>query len=218
MRFSLRGAGLSTALAVVGVLACAGASAADLQITGDQAAWQELHAAFDKLLALPSFKMRYQGTTSQGNATWTWEVMPDRSHAKLVLDSGNGEEDVTVGGQSRHRFMAAGGGEGPWNCGPGPLTMDPAAFADFSHGFQGTLIMSRGPATLIDNVPMSAYVAAAASTNNAVLTKTTVYVASTTGLPRRSQSIGSTRGETGQSTTDFYDFNVPVTISLPPCQ
>ncbi len=208
---------LSAALAAIAILACARASQANLQITGDQAAWQELNAAFQKLLALPAFKMKIQTVTPQGNGTLTWEVLPDRSHATFLLDAGLGEEDITVAGQSRHRLTTANGAT-DWDCGPGMLPTDPTEIANFTQGLQGTINISRGPATTIDNVPMHTYVAVTTAADGNVMTNTTIDVASTTGLPRRAMSTGSASGQTGQVTIDYYDFGVPITISLPACQ
>jgi hypothetical protein len=42
-------------------------------------------------------------------------------------------------------------------------------------------------------------------------TKDTIYVGSQTGLPKR-----VIRGDGGQ-TIDYYDYGVPVAITLPPC-
>jgi len=207
---------LSTALAAVAVFACASASVADLKVTGDQVAWQELTAAFQKLAALSSYKMKIETVSPQGNGTMAWEVLPDRSHATFLLDIGVGEEDITVAGQSRHRLTTS-NVPGDWQCGPGILPTDPAAVLDFERGFQGTVSVSRGPNTTIDNVPMRAYVTATTSADNSVTADTTIYVAATTGLPRRAISGGSAAGQSGQATIDYYDFGVPVTISLPPC-
>ncbi len=95
---------------------------------------------------------------------------------------------------------------------------DPSDIADFAKGLQGTINIARGADTTIASAPVHAYVTQTDTTNSSVSETTTVYVASDTGLPQRAVSGGSVSGQTGQATIDYYDFGVPITISLPACE
>ncbi len=66
----------------------------------------------------------------------------------------------------------------------------------------------RKPDTVIDGTPVHAYGDPSG--------KATLYVGAQTGLPRR---LVDTDRETGKTSSgDFYDYGVPIAITMPPCK
>jgi hypothetical protein len=122
-------------------------------------------------------------------------------------------ESVQVGKDIRIRT----GGSGPWQCtgqpSPPPMT-DPKQMS-------GEVEVARGPAAAIDGVPTRNYTytwqnsraAAPAGVPNMSVT-TRLFVADASGLPKRAQILNSNN----QVETQFdYEYDVPITITLPAC-
>ncbi len=182
---------------------------AEVTVKGDQAAWAEIGAAYKKLNALSGYRMKISG--GQGAQEIVVEVAPPGStHAVIRMDSGT-METVNVNGETRFR-MNVQGAPGGWQCRtatpPMPAPRDPTSV-------QGAVEVSRGPDTTVEGTPVHTYIYT--SVTNAqgqdVTTKTTLYVGTQTGLPRR--VVTGTAG--GASTIDYYDYGAKIAITLPPC-
>jgi hypothetical protein len=92
-----------------------------------------------------------------------------------------------------------------------PRLSDPTAF-------QGTVDIARAPDAAIDGQPMRVYLytmqgAAGGSMGGAAGVKTTLYVGSDNGLPRR-VVLATARGD---QALDYYDYGAAIQITLPPC-
>lgn len=197
------------ALATVVVAGLAGAASAELTVKGDTAAWQEVLAAYGKLNALPGYRMKISMAPGQ---TMVIEVAPGASAMHSTMQSQNGGmEMIVVGDQSRYRITASGAPPG-WQCRGVPRMPRPG---DLTSAVQGTVDVARGPDGAIDGQPMRVYVytVQAGAGGQSATVKTTLYVASENGLPRR--AVMETPG--GEQTLDYYDYGAPIQITLPPC-
>jgi|GEM_PF-921553 len=195
-------------LALTLVAGLVGPASAELTVKGDEAAWREVTAAFGKLNTLPGYRMKM---TLAAGQTMIIEVAQagNAMHSTMQSQSG-GMEMVRIGDQSRYRLSTPGAPAG-WMCQgipPMPRANDPTAV-------QGTVDVARAPDSAIDGQAMRVYVytieASAAGQSGTV--KTTLYVGSGNGLPRR--ALVATQG--GEYPIDYYDYGAPIQITLPPC-
>jgi hypothetical protein len=198
------------AAVLLGALSCATAlltgtacpASADLTVTGDGAAWNEVIAAYGKLNALPGYRIK---TAVPGGGTMVLEMVPATPAMHTVIQTPNGNaEMIAVSGQTRMRTTMPGAPAG-WQCAGAPPMppLDPKSF-------QGTVNVARAPDTSIDGQAMHVYVySAGMSPGAAGPGKTTLYVGAANGLPRRAVI--------GDQTMDFYDYGAPIQITLPPC-
>lgn len=195
-------------IAVALIAGFAGAASADLTVKGDEAAWREVTAALGKLNALPGYRMKM---VMPGGQTMVIEVAQGGNALRsTVQGQGAGMEMIKVGDQSRYRMTGTGAPAG-WQCQgipPIPRANDPATM-------QGTVDVARGPDSAIDGQAMHVYLytieASAAGQPGTV--KTTLYVGTGNGLPRR---VIIAAGGTEQ-TADYYDYGASIQIALPPC-
>ncbi len=202
--------GLWTAVAVLGILLVSPAGArAELTVKGDQAAWAELSAAYKKLQGLSGYRMKH--STGQAGQEVVTEIVPPASSRTTIPVAGGSMETVTVNGQTRSR-MNAPGAPGAWQCPGTPPVEIPR---DPAEGAQGTVEVSRGPDTAIEGTPVRTYITNATfpALGQNVASKTTIYVDTRTGLPRR--AVTSFAGI--EATLDFYDYGAKIEITLPPC-
>lgn len=173
-------------------------------VQGDPAARAEIDAAFQRLKALPSYRMK--ATSSKDGATSLYEfVHPDKSHV-TVRSSQYVYEVFTVGKQSSSRMTAPGQPAG-WQC--APLSAPVLGLFGNIDQFQkdlDTTPVARKPDTVVEGMPVHAY---AEGTG-------TLYVGVRTGLPRRIVDTDKENG--GTITVDFYDYGAKITIVLPACQ
>ncbi|HKX19871.1 MAG TPA: hypothetical protein VJT33_17855 [bacterium] len=185
-------------------------ASADLTVKGDAAAWREVVAAYQKLSALPGYRMR----TTMPQGSMVVEVAPaGKAMHSTVESSSGGAEFIIVGGQSRMRITAAGAPAG-WRCMNVPRmpnVSDPTAI-------QGTVDVARAPDAAIDGQPMHVYLYTIESSAGGAMAaagpvKTTLYVGSDNGLPRR-VAVATTRGD---QALDYYDYGAAIQITLPPC-
>jgi hypothetical protein len=199
-----------TALALCLVTGLAGPASADLTVKGDAAAWREVVAAYGKLTGLSGYRIR----TAMAQGSMVVEVAPASGAMHSTMQTPNGDaEFVVVGGQSRMRMTMQGAPAG-WRCvsvPQMPRLSDPTAF-------QGTVDIARAPDAAIDGQPMHVYVytmqgAAGGPMAAAGDVKTTLYVGSDNGLPRR-VVLATTRGD---QALDYYDYGAAIQITLPPC-
>jgi hypothetical protein len=198
------------AVALCLVTGLAGPASADLTVKGDAAAWREVVAAYGKLNGLAGYRMK----TTMPQGSMVMEVAPGSGAMHSTMQSQNGDAEViVVGGQSRMRTTMSGAPSG-WRCvnlPQMPRLSDPTAF-------QGTVDIARAPDAAIDGQPMRVYLytlqgAAGGPMGGAAGVKTTLYIGSDNGLPRR-VVLAMPRGD---QALDYYDYGAPIQITLPPC-
>jgi hypothetical protein len=163
---------------------------------GDQAAKSEAIAAFQKLNALPSYRIRW---TAPGGTGVAEIVQPDRRHFSGKSAQGS-LEIFQIGTETRLHYDFPGAPSG-WRC---TKSRGTTTYFDIDKMQKDTTTeVVRKPDTVIDGTPVHAY--ADAKTNDEL------YVGAQTGLPRRVVD-----GEKN-ATADFYDYGAPITITPPPC-
>jgi hypothetical protein len=183
-------------------------SQAAVTVTGDQAAWQEIGAAFKKLEAIT-----YRMTMSAPGQTVIVEHVPPAARRIITTITGQvGEiESITVGGETRVRVIGP-GASANWICGdegpqpPMALTMD---------GLGMAVDVARRPVTFIVGRAARTYVLTYTFESKRPGHQTTLYIDRTTGLPKRTvtpYSVGA-----GTVVSSYYDYGAPITIELPPC-
>jgi hypothetical protein len=176
-----------------------GASAAQ----GDPAAKAEITAAFQRLNALPSYRMK--GTSRQDGTTSVVEIVrPDKTHFTVHSPQGT-YEGISVGKLSAFRITAPNEPPG-WQCGNSSSPTVTAFNIDKIRQDLETAPVVRKPDTVIDGTAVHSYADPSG--------KVALYVGAQTGLPRR---IVETDRESGGS-GDFHDYGVPITITMPPCK
>ena len=190
-----------------------GAAGAQAELTGkgDTVAWEELKAAFKKLNSLSGYRTKTTVKISAGTGititTIAEHVPPDAFHSTSRTDWGT-SEIVHVNEQLRYRASDSGN---RWRCG----TTSARASREAIDAGQGTVDVSRAPATTIEGAPVRTYVwdvtLSGPGPNRSV--KRTSYVGSETGLPRRTVQVTTTR----EVSTDYYDYGANIGITLPPC-
>ena len=194
--------------AMLAIALLAAAARSEPAVTGDQVAWKEVGDAYRKLQTLSGYRMRV--ATGQP-PDMVFEVVPPAS-VRMIVPAGNGSmETITVHGQSRFRINAP-GGPGPWQCQGSPSIEFPR---NPTETIRGTVQVSRGADTAIAGTAVRTYVYryAATAQGRTVNAKTTLYVGTPSGLPRRAV----TRGGEGDVTIDFYDYGAKMDIHLPAC-
>ena len=192
-------------LMVVGFETPSGAGPA---IIGDQAAWQEVTTAFQRLEAT-SYRMRM---TAPDQAVLTEHVPPDSRRTVTEITGDVGEiESITVGNETRSRVNGP-GVPGTWVCsdaGPQP----PIVLSMKSFGM--TVDVSRRPDIRIAGAPAHTYELIYSFQGGTTAHTTILYVDVRTGLPRRSVTpypLGA-----GEIVNTYYDYGARITITLPPC-
>ncbi|HLW48688.1 MAG TPA: hypothetical protein VKW09_13095 [bacterium] len=204
VRARLRAAGLGLLLAV----AVQAPSAAAVPVTGDQAAWREIGAAFRKLQAT-TYRMTM---TAPGQTVLVEHVPPDSRRTITTITGHVGEiESVTVGREARFRVIGS-GASARWICGdegpqpPVALTME---------GLGMAVEVARRPDSVIVGARVRTYLLTYTFREKRPGHRTTLYVERKTGLPRRSvtpYTLGA-----GEVVSNYYDYGAPIGITLPPC-
>jgi hypothetical protein len=170
---------------------------AAVTIIGDQSAYNEVVAAFQKLFSLPGF--RAKSTDAQGQARGIFEFAPPNNwHITATAPNGGAFETIRVDGRVATRMNLPGQPAG-WRCGTSKTDrpiFDPTTAA-------GTYNMSRGPDTVIDRVPVHTIAW------NDGTKRTTYYIGVQNGLPKRAVSE--------RDTIDYYDYGANVVITPPTC-
>ncbi|HKX19922.1 MAG TPA: hypothetical protein VJT33_18110 [bacterium] len=168
---------------------------------GDPAAKQEVIAAFERLNALSSYKIKISGHDGSG----VWEIInPDKRHIVAKSDKGS-IEVYTIGPETRTRYDFPGAPTG-WRC----VKSQAANRLLFDTGkwqkeWKDEVI--RKPDTVIDGMSVRGY-GYADPKKEGVL-----YIGAQNGLPRRFVSDQDNNMWTG----DFYDFGVPIAFDPPMC-
>ena len=163
---------------------------------GDPAAKAEAIAVFEKLNALPSYRIRWTAPEGTGVAE---VVQPDKRHFSGTSVRGS-VEIFQVGTDTRVHYDFP-GAPGGWRC-----TTSRATTIYFDVGKMRkdtTTEVIRKPDAVIDGTPVRGY--ADAQSNDEL------YVGAQTGLPRRVLNPQK------NFTADFYDYGAPITITPPPC-
>lgn len=175
-------------------------AAEKLIVKGDAKAWAEIEAAYIKQNKVKSY--RAKGTMSGAGVTIEF-VTPDRWHTKMDT-GGFAMETIMVGNDIRFRQ-----GGGPWQCtgqaAEVPMT-DPGKMS-------GEVTASKGPAVTVDGVQTQSYTYTWKIEGIVVTSK--IFIAVSSGFPKRIQMLGD-KGEV-EAQYD-YDYNAPITITLPPCK
>jgi outer membrane lipoprotein-sorting protein len=197
----------SAAWLAVAALALAGAASADLTVKGDEAAWQELRAAYAKLNALSGYRMK---SSMPGGGSMLVEVTSGGTAMHMVVHSASGDvESYMMGGQMRMKMNVPGSPQ-TWQCQNAPTSMAPQI--DLAK-LEGTVDVARGQDTAIDGAPMHVYTYALSAPVVGGAAKTTLFVDTVTGLPRR-MIIATPAGE---QTMDYYDYDARIKFTLPAC-
>lgn len=197
-------------VAVLGVVLFAGAAAGQ-SVRGDQRAWQEISAAWERLNRLKTYRMRIT-SPGQPAPSVIERVNPDRSRM-VVKQGGITIESVTVGKETRFR-MTGPGMPGSWQCqGDLPKGAAPAAPARLG-AVEGEVTARRLGRATVAGVAVQGYEYTVSSKGGATTQR--LYVAGD-GLPRRLEVLGGKGGQPA-STIEFYDFNAAITIPLPACK
>jgi hypothetical protein len=188
-----------TALAAV-LLLVGGTASADITVKGDQAAWQEVQAAYAKLKALPGYRMK----ADMPGGSMVVEVASGGTVMHVMMHSQGGSmESYTVNGQTRMKQDIPGAKPG-WHCYGTGGPPDPTKI-------QGTVEVARGQDAPIDGQPMRVYTYTFQMRGQA--SKQTLFVGAANGLPRRIV-VATPRGD---ETMDYYDYGAPIQFNLPPC-
>lgn len=163
---------------------------------GDPAAKAEIIAAFHKLNALPSLRIRWTAPGEMGVAEF---VQPDQRLFSGKSAQGS-LEIFQIGTEIRTRYDFPGASSG-WRCAKSRGTT--TYFDTDKMQKDTTTEVVRKPDTVIDGTPVHAYADAK--------TKGELYVGAQTGLPRRAVDPAK------PATADLYDYGAPITITPPPC-
>jgi hypothetical protein len=199
------------AVAVVFVMAVGAAAPtrAGPAVEGDQAAWQEVATAFQKLAAMP-----YRMKMTAPDQTVTMErVPPDLTRMITQITGRVGEvESVAVGTATRVRVNGP-GAPGTWICSEAGRRLPHIDLRDFL----GKVEASRGPDALIAGTPVHTFGLRSTFQGNGqtATSQTVVYIDTNTGLPRR--SVTPNPLGPGEVVIDYYDYGAQITIALPPC-
>ncbi len=200
---------LSAGIAITAV----GPAASTIQ--GDPAAKAEIVAAFHRLNALPSYRMK--GTSSRDGVTGVVEkVRPDKSRFTYHSPQGT-YEGIAVGKQFAYRITGQGETAG-WRCTPEGNSWPTVTAFDIDNIRKDldTAQVVRKPDTVIDGTPVRAY--AAEQNVDGARSTGAAYIGAQNGLPRR--LVSTHQGDSGPvtETIDFYDYGAKITIVLPPCK
>ena len=176
-------------------------------ITGDDTAWHEITAAYQKLEGR-SYRMR---TTAPGQVVITEHVPPDSTRVTTSFPGQTGgTEVVRVGAQSRARIIGP-EGPGPWFCGQA----EPQALGLELMKFITAVYVARRPDTVVESEVVHVYDLTYAIQGHSPRTVSTLYVGVNSGLPRH--SVTSYPLGPGEVVIDYYDYGAAITIMLPAC-
>ncbi len=169
-------------------------------VKGDPGAWIEIAAAYRRLNQLRTYRIRL---SAPDRTTGTLDIVnPDRIHTVVRSDKVQ-IETIQVGKALRYR-------EGNrWRCAgdvPAFPLQDPT-------NVRGEVTVTRKGQQTINGVRTRVY--AYARKHEAVVTKRRIYLDARTGLPVRLEIL-NVSWQLAQR-LDYYDFDAPFRIALPPC-
>lgn len=200
---------LSAGIAITAI----GTAASTIQ--ADPAAKAEIVAAFQRLNALPSYRMK--GTTSPDGTTGVIEkVRPDKTRSTYHSPQGT-YEGIAVGTRFAYRITGPGETAG-WRCSPEGNSWPTVTAFDIDKirkDLDAAQVVRKSD-TVIDGTPVRAY--AAEQIVDGARSTGAAYVGAQNGLPRR--LITTYQGDNGPvtETIDFYDYGAKITIAMPPCK
>jgi len=203
---------VSATSAIVATVVLGTTSVAFPALSGDRDAWAEISTAFDKMRALPGYRVRQmiaRGSTIVNSATFE-VVPPDSAHITGQMSPTIILEVIAVGKETRDRVIDHGVST-PWRCNviktpsllPGP---------DSS---QVDITVSRGRDTIIEGTRVRAYSYSYISSapDHRIRGREDVWIGMRTRLLRRLR----TTTESATLTQDFYDYGARIAIILPAC-
>lgn len=195
------------ALVLVGTLVFAtGALAAPkLVVKGDTKAWAEIASAMTKLTKLKSYRAKATVAGPTGAMVTLMDTVNPGSFYSKTTVGGTVTEVIQVGTAVRIRT-----GGGAWICD----TQQRRQFGGDPEKMWGEVTAARGPAETIAGVKTQSYTYVWKS--DVMTMKMRVFVAVTDGLLKRAQVMEDDGSVT--MTTDYYDFNAPIKITLPSCK
>jgi hypothetical protein len=127
----------------------------------------------------------------------------------MLMHSSSGDvESYMMGGQMRTKTNVPGNSQ-RWQCQNAPSSLPPQDISKF----EGTVDAARGQDAAIDGAPMHVYTYALSGPAMRGTAKTTLFVDTVNGLPRR--MIVATPG--GDQTMDYYDYDAPIKFAVPAC-
>jgi hypothetical protein len=200
---------LSAGIAITAI--APGASAAQ----GDPAAKAEIVAAFQRLNALPSYRMK--GTNSRDGMTMVIEkVRPDKTRYTTHSPQGT-FEIISVGKLGASRMTGQGETAG-WRCTPEGNSFPTVTAFDIDNIRKDldTSQVVRKPDTVIDGTPVRAY--AAERIVDGARSTGAAYIGARNGLPRRLVDTHPSDNGPVTETIDFYDYGAKITIAMPACK
>jgi len=164
-------------------------------------------AAYKKLSSLSGYRVKMAG---DGGMQSVMEVVPpDKYH--MTSQTPNGAMEMIKVGDKTAFKMSATGAPNTWQCRSLPQNTTPQDPTTA----QGTVEISRGADTAIDGMPVHTYIYTNTTAQASTSAKTTLYVGSQNGLPKRMVVDAGASGH--PITMDYYDYGAPITIALPPC-
>lgn len=166
---------------------------------GDPAAKAEAIAAFQRLFALPTFRVKWTNPEANGLLEF---VQPNQQHLTAKSDKGS-IEIFQIGTETRMHYDYPGAPSG-WRCFNGQQGI-PRWFNVDKMREDTTTEVVRRPDTVINGTPVHAY--------TDTKTRGELYVGIQNGLPRRFVGFEPK----GNFTGDFYDFGVPIMLTPPAC-
>ena len=181
-------------------------SASTVVVEGDPRAWADIQAAFTKLRLTAFYKIAAAGvgmTSSSG--TSVTEVAVDRIHTMTRGPKGT-RETIQVG----RNLVRSREDEQPWMCQASYLPL-PGSYIDLLIKPRGRVSATRGTTFSIGGVPTQSY-----SYSLGVTSRFRVFIALSDGRPRRVEFLARTGAAVNW--LDFFDYDVPVVISLPRCK
>lgn len=202
---------VSTACAFVAAVVLGTASVAFPAASGGKDAWAEISTAFEKLRALPGYRVRQtaaRGSTIVNSATLE-VVPPDSMHVMGQLSPMTLFEAIVVGKEGRDRVIDHGVST-PWRC----RHFDGASLLLDPESSQAAKTVTRGTDTIIDGTPVRAYSYAEISPTRLSRGRRDVWIGTKTGLPRRLRVMMAS----ATMTQDFYDYGAKIAIILPACR
>lgn len=193
------------------------AGAAGSAFKGDPLVVAEVKAVYKKMASMHTWRARTRHFRAGGlvDTTMVEFVAPDRFHITMTR-SGRTTEIFKVG---KDLWTMSGGA---CRKAPGSIpTPDPRDWQ--GPGTDVTITVTRGDRATVDGTPTQTYLLDYEVTYKAAsgTSKEKLYVATGTGLPRRAERTSSAGSPStsgaSTSTTDYYDYNAPITINSPPC-
>lgn len=202
---------MRAAVAVIFVLLLVAGASGQVTVKGDAAAWREISAAHGNLAKLKTYRMKI-ATTGQPDSIVMEKVNPDRTRM-IMQGQGMSIETIIVGNETPRTRMSGTGVPAGWQCQRGQAQAGPGGSAPDPAKAKGEVTVSRLADATIDGAKTHGYQYTTRSDGPPVQSR--VFVLADRSLPRRTEVLDE--GGKVQSTIDYYDYNVPITIDLPKC-